>query len=210
MISIDAIVNANHIAIKSIKKTLPHASALYSYALTQHKKVSWISEGLDRRFSFLPWYDAIRLEEKKSADYTLEADMAIMELYRFFIDNSIKINKKMATALYTGFFVEYENFTSKECNGTVFAAVGKLIELGAEHQLAVEHIIKSKGLNLIRLKSLLFSKVRLIQNATVAYVEISDDDLRATGTLREDLDLISKELLEIAHVQEVQINYKEV
>ena len=208
MIPIAQIEKSHHILIKSSKETLPWASVLYSYCLTQHKKVSWVSESVDRRLLFLPWYDAIRTEDKKSADLVLDAKVNIFELYIFLTTNEIKINKKMATALYAGFLIQYENFTTTTCDGTVFAAVSELMTLGAEHQLCIEQMFQIRGLHIVRLKALLYKKVYLIENARVACVDFSDEELLATGASLEDVDNVAKDLLSIAHVQEVRINQK--
>ena len=205
MIPREQIEKSHHILIKSVKDTLPQASVLYSYCLTQHKKVSWMSEGFDTKLSFLPWYEKARSQENKSADLVLDAAIDILELYEFLIQNEIKINQKMATALYAGFLKQYKNFTSSASNGTVFAAVSELLNLGAEHQLCITSMFQNNGLHIVRLKALLYKKVSLIENACVASVSISDEELSATGASREDLDEVASELLSIAHVQEVRI-----
>jgi nanoRNase/pAp phosphatase (c-di-AMP/oligoRNAs hydrolase) len=199
------IAQSKHILIKSDKENFPQASILYSYLLSQHKKVSWYAQEKERRFSFLPWYEKIRQQKPTSVDLEIDASVEIMELYTFVNESDVKINQKMATAFYAGFLKRYANFLSSECNGTVFAVLSALIDLGAEQQLCVREMLQKVPLSLIRLKSLLYKKLQLVENATVVEVKLRDEDFAQSGASWEDMVEAGQELLNIVHVHELRV-----
>ena len=205
MINIEEIEKSKYIVINARKDTLYQASILYSYILTQHKKVSIFSDEMDNRLSFLPWLKNVKETKIISADLEISSDVEISELYELFKKNSIKINKKMATSFYAGFLHRYNNFISYECDGMVFAALSELMALGAEHKLCIEKMLQSVPLSMIRLKSLVFKNLLLEDNAQIACVSISDDDLISSGGSLEDLYEVAKELLNLVHVKEVRV-----
>jgi len=205
LINIEEIEKSKYIVINARKDTLYQASILYSYILTQHKKVSIFSDEMDNRLSFLPWLKNVKETKIISADLEISSDVEISELYELFKKNSIKINKKMATSFYAGFLHRYNNFISYECDGMVFAALSELMALGAEHKLCIEKMLQSVPLSMIRLKSLVFKNLLLEDNAQIACVSISDDDLISSGGSLEGVYEVAKELLNLVHVKEVQI-----
>jgi len=205
LINIEEIEKSKYIVIHVCKDTLYQASVLYSYVLTQHKKVSIFSDEMDDRLSFLPWLENVKEHKAISADLEISSDIEIFDLYEFFKKNSIKINKKMATSFYAGFLHRYNNFVSNDCDGMVFAALSELIADGAEHKLCIEKMLRSVPLSMIRLKSLVFKNLLLEDNAQIACVSINDDDLASSGGSLEDVYEIAKELLNLVHVKEVRV-----
>jgi hypothetical protein len=196
---------SKHILIKSDKESFAQASALYSYLLTQHKKVSLYADETDRRFSFLPWFDKLRSNLPASVDLEIDANIEIMDLYTFLQESGSKINVKMATALYAGFLKRYKNFTSEDVDGTVFAALSQLINYGAAHKECVEYLNKRVSLSMIRLQSILFKNLLLQKSAEVACVSISEVELRASGASIDDVFEAAAALLNLVHVHEVHI-----
>jgi len=205
LINIEEIEKSKYIVINACKDTLYQASVLYSYILTQHKKVSIFSDEMDDRLSFLPWLENVKETKIISADLEIFSDVEILELYEFFKKNSIKINKKMATSFYAGFLHRYSNFVSYDCDGMVFAALSELIAIGAQHRLCIEKMLQSVPLSMIRLKSLIFKNLLLEENAQIACVRISDNDLISSGGSLENVYEVAKELLNLVHVKEVRV-----
>jgi phosphoesterase RecJ-like protein len=205
IIPIDKIENSHHILIKSDEEHFPQASVLYSFLLTKQKKVSLYMENVDGKFSFLPWYEKVRSNEVKSADLSLTATIEILDLYHFLKTNGVKINQKMATALYAGFLKRYDNFISFECNGTVFAVLSELLALGAQQKLCVTEMLQKQPLSLLRLKALVYKKLLLKENARLAEVKVCSNDFEASGSSWDDMQEIAKEILHLVHVEEVHI-----
>jgi len=205
LVPLQELEKSKHIIIESHKNNFPQASVLYSLMLLKHKKVSLFSEKEEKQYAFLPWYEKLRTTEPSSADLKISADIDILELYTFLQKHGIKINAKMATALYAGFLKRYDNFLSAECNGTVFAVLSELIKLGADHQSCVDELTKKVPLSRLRLQSIVFKKVLLKKGAELAWVSLCDEDFESSGATWEDIYDIAKELLNLAHVQEVEI-----
>jgi len=205
IIPIDTIENSHHILIKSDEEYFPQASILYSFLLTKQKKVSLYVENRNGKFSFLPWYEKIRSHEVSSADLSLTITIEIMDLYSFLKTNGVKINQKMATALYAGFLKRYDNFISSECDGTVFAVLSELLALGAQQKLCVTEMLQKQPLSLLRLKALVYKKLLLKENARLAEVKVCSNDFEASGSSWDDMQEIAKEILHLVHVEKVHI-----
>ena len=65
--------NSKHILLIANNSSLANATALYSYLLTLHKKVSlYSSEPVLKCLSFLPWYEKVSDHKSMSADLVIE------------------------------------------------------------------------------------------------------------------------------------------
>ncbi|HIP19989.1 MAG TPA: phosphoesterase [Sulfurimonas sp.] len=205
-IDIEEIKNTQHILIVTSTASFANASALYSCILTFHKKVSLQNlEPLNTKLSFLPWYDKCRENQPSTAQYIIEVNTDTLELYKFFKENGIKINQKMATALYGGLLSRYDNFLSSDCDGTIFALVSTLLELGAQKKLCHDFLLLRVPLSYMRLKERLLRSLVLKDDASHAYVSICDDDLKSSNSELMDAYTIIKEFLTIVHVEKVTL-----
>ena len=205
-IDLQKIQNSSHILIVADSSSFFNASALYTYLLTLHKKVSLqTKEELPTRYSFAPWFEKVRLLSKSNAEYTLEIGKDTQLLYTFFMQNEIKINQKMATSLYAGMFEQFKAFSSKECDGIVFATLSQLIALKAEYKICSDYLLYSEPLSFLRLKSLLLGTLTLKEEANVAELFLSDKQLKESGAKLEDAYALMDEALRIVHVQEVRL-----
>ena len=206
MINIKTIEESKHICIISKSSSFANASALYTYLLTLHKKVSISSlESVDIKFAFLPWFDKIRDIVPSSADSVIEADSDAKSLYDFFISNDIKINKKMATSLYSSLLSEYKSFQKNDTDGAVFSVASKLIELGAEYKLCHEYLNNRVPLQEFRLKAILFKNFVLTNSASSVEVFISDDELESSGSQLKDVYPLLEEFLTLVNVTQVTL-----
>ena len=197
---------AKHIVLKCDADSFTNASALYSYILTEHKKVSLVCETpLAEKFSFLPWFEKVRQKVPSSADCIINVDSDVLSLYDFFQKKGVKINKKMATALYGALLLRYDLFRSSECDGIVFATASQLIELNAAHKECIENLHYCQPLASFRLQSILYKNMLLCENASVALLPVSEEDLKESGASIEDAYVIMNEVLKLAHVQEVRL-----
>ncbi|MBN2817196.1 MAG: phosphoesterase [Campylobacterales bacterium] len=206
MLDIKSIENAKHILLKTDNKSFANASALYSYLMTLHKKVTlFSSDVLPYKFSFLPWYEKCKSSIPASADLVVEVSEDSLSYYSFLQSRAVKINVKMATALYAGILLRYNNFSSQKVDGMVFASASELITAGAKYQEAQKYIVNWNSLALFRLKARVLSSMMLKENATHAELFVCNDDLAFSGASLEDAQLIADEVLSIAHVQSVSV-----
>ncbi len=203
LIPYEKFIDAKHVTIVVDNDSVACGSVLYSFVLSLHKKVTLVQkEAIAPMYQFLPWYKELREHIPASSDYVYEVSIKSMELCDFFKLHHIKINKKMATALYGALLVEYEYFSSSKVDGTVFALASELIEMGAEYKKVTHFLQNSHPLSLFRLKAKLLDSMILKENATLAQLFVSDEDLRSSGAELEDCFVIMKEVLRVVHVQE--------
>jgi len=206
IVNINEIKSAKHIVLVANNNTLANASAIYSYILTLHKKVSLHnSEPLAQKLSFLPWFEKARSTVASSADIIIEVESGSKELFEFFNAHNITVNVKIATALYCGILVEHDFFKSTTCDGTIFAISNQLITLGADYKIAKEYLLNRMPLSLVRLKAILFGNLVLTHNGEVAEVYLSDKDLKSSGASLEDAYNVMHEVQSIVHVKKVSL-----
>lgn len=243
---IEKIDKASHIVLVSHinpdADSIGSASAMYTFLLQCHKKVSWFckTETINNNLSFIPWFENIRNSFPESADLAIAFDCADKKrlgaeiecelinidhhatntnygdinllktgaistteiLHDFFKENGAKINKKMATALYSGLLDDSDAFLSDEVDGTTFARAKELIECGADYKLCNKKVVKSVSLSALRLKAAMFKNMSLHLDARVALFCVSDEDMRSTGAapweceaaLEESLNLVNLEV----------------
>ena len=204
LIPLQKIQNASHILMRVNSDSFANASVIYSYILTLHKKVSMSYEkDIDNKLSFLPWFSKLRGVSPSSADLVLDISSDSKELFLFLKEHKIKINQKMATALYAGLLKQFASFTSTQCDGTIFAMASELISLKAEYKICLDYLQKRVSLSSLRLKAILLKNLLLKDDARKAYLHICDEDMKVSGGTLEDAYLIMREVLNLVNVSEV-------
>jgi phosphoesterase RecJ-like protein len=202
----EVINKSDHICIKTDSSSFANASALYTYILTLHKKVSMVSEeSVDMKFSYLPWFDKIRDIIPSSADVIIKSNSDTKSLYEFFILKDIKINKKMATALYSSLLVEHKSFQKSTVDSSVFLLASRLIDLGAEDKKAYEYLNNRVGLNIFRLREILLKNFLLTEDGTHAKISISDKELHSSGSDISDVYPLLDDFLTLVNVKKVTL-----
>jgi phosphoesterase RecJ-like protein len=239
------IQNATHIVLVSHinpdADSIGSGSAMYTFLLQNHKKVSWFcgSDAINKKLFFLPWVEKIKTSFPLFADLVISLDCADEKrlgvevecdlinidhhitnsgygninlvrsdfisttavLYDFFKQNEVKINKKMATALYAGLLDDSEGFLSNSVDGTTFATAYELIELGADFQLCNKQVIKNVSLAALRLKSVMFKNMLLLENAKIVLFCVNNEQMMAAGAAADDCCLPLEESLYLANVE---------
>jgi len=203
LISLEAIDKAKHIVILVSNDSFADASALYTYILRLHKKVSIVSEvqTIDSKYSFLPWFDKLRDIVPSSADLVIDFDLETEPLFNLFKSNNITINTKMATALYAGLLQRFDGFISSGADGMIFADVSELIEQGADYKLCNKFIMKRVSLSTLRLKAVMLKNMLLINDSKAALFCVSDDDFKSSGSDEGEAFEIMKEGLHLPYVE---------
>ncbi len=200
----ETLLNADHCTLVVDDTTLPLGSALYTWLLMHHKKVSLVAtKKPSRKYGALPWIDKVRYEVKKSSDLVHELRCNVQELHQFFIQNNAKINAKIATALCYGYIIEYNFFTSNKTDGIIFASIAQLIDQGADFHLCKRDLVMSRSLASVRLQGYLFQTMMQKNNGTQICLYVTDELLELSGATLDDCDAIMEECLKIVHVQEV-------
>jgi nanoRNase/pAp phosphatase (c-di-AMP/oligoRNAs hydrolase) len=169
--------------------------------LQLHKKVTLVCEDdIDKKYAFLPWFDKLRMVSPSGADYILKVENE--SLLSFFNQHEVKINTKIALALYAGLLQCSNNLQAKGLDGMFFAQMSQLSALGVDHNLCVENLFSSKALSLFRLKARMFELMQLTHNASVSCFSFNIEEiLSATGASMQDIYLVMQESLSIVNVK---------
>ena len=211
MLHQQAIDKAKHIVIVLEENpTIGHlgcASALYTYVLQLHKKVSLYcpKSNFGLELHFLPWIEKVKPSYPSSSDYEI-AKYNLFEVYEFFQVNKININAKMATSLYAALLEHTQGFR-RALDGIVFALAKELVEKNADIALCTANILAHQSLASLRLKALLLSKMVLTEGASNALFELSDEDLKQSGAKVEDARACLQEALSLPTVDLAILKY---
>lgn len=212
MLTLKKIDNAKHIVIvlpdHAGVDTVASASALYSYILTLHKKVSFFSEqgSLGKNLDFLPWMDKLKSSYPSSSDIEIKLESS-EEVFTFFEKNNIKLNSKMATSLYAALIAKSEGFT-KNIVAKDFTFAETLLRSGADIESCSKNILNYNSLATLRLKAILLDKMVLKDQASTAFFELEDIDLKNSGADMSDVKSILKDALSLPTVNSVIVQYK--
>lgn len=128
-------------------------------------------------------------------------------LYRFFKENNIGINQKMATALYAGVLDRSNGFMNDEVDKNIFLLINELIEYGADYKLCNKFIMKHTSLGAFRLKAIMYKNMLLIYEARIAVFCVSDEDMKSSGAISDDCEEALEESLHLPSV-EVAVLFK--
>ena len=204
---------------------LGSASALYSYMLQLHKKVVLVSQksSFEKNLYVIPWLKKAKKELPKGVDLILTCKDIYQEnsaipvfvlnnenkdiiatvqvIYELFICLHVKINSKMATALYAGLVSKTKMFTLKNVNGIIFALAKELIELGADHQNVVKYLQKYSTLSQVRLLGKMLLEMELLDDARIAFFSVTDEMLLSFGASVDDCEEAMQKALELPTVE---------
>ena len=121
-------------------------------------------------------------------------------VYELFKRLNVRINAKMATALYAGLLEDSEGFASSSINGMTFAFAKELIELGARHHDVVKYLQKYSTLSHLRLLGAMLLDMQLLHNATTALFLVEYTTLERYGARYEDAEEALERALELPTV----------
>ena len=122
-------------------------------------------------------------------------------LYEWFVTQSIKINGKMANALYAGLIDDTRCFSDPSCTHAVFEMGHALVKAGADHSLCVNALFHSHSLASYRLKAEMLNRMKIIHDGRVALFEVDQVLLASTGALLRDCKPVVDEAMGLKTVQ---------
>lgn len=221
--------------------SLGSASALYTYILQLHKKVTFFckSKEIDQKLRFLPWFDKIKHSVASSVDLAISVDCGSKSrlgielsvdlinfdhhksndlyaqynvidseaisttqvVYNFFNYHQVRINQKMATALYAGLLDDSANFLSYKTDIKTFKMAQDLCALGAQIHTVATYIAKYLPLSAFRFKGTMMQEVRLHDSARIASFVVSQEILRRYGAHPKDCEAALEEGLYLPTVE---------
>lgn len=130
-----------------------------------------------------------------------EASSAGMVVYRLLKENSVKISKKSATALYTSIAEDTDFFRYGGIDETTFDTASDLIKSGADPQEIANKVKSRRSLAKTRLIAYMLSNFSLHVDGLVAAIIFDKKSLEKTGAKRSDTKNIVSMLRDIVTVK---------
>ncbi len=122
-------------------------------------------------------------------------------LYDLFKGNNIKINPKMATALYAGLLDDSHGFTSDKTDQRSFEMAADLVKSGADIALCSQTLFQRTSLAALRLKGLMLQNVKLLHGAMIASLMVTREMMESTGALEVDCEAALEESMHLPTVK---------
>ncbi|HQS66886.1 MAG TPA: DHH family phosphoesterase [Sulfuricurvum sp.] len=116
-------------------------------------------------------------------------------VYDWFIGQDIKINAKMANALYAGLIDDTKCFRDPKCTLKIFSIALRLLELGANHEQCVNGLYNSKTLASLRLQAEMLKCMTLVLDGRLALFEVDQELLASTGASLVDCKAVLDEAI---------------
>jgi phosphoesterase RecJ-like protein len=116
-------------------------------------------------------------------------------VYEWFIGQDIKINGKMANALYAGLMDDTKCFRDPRCTLKIFGMAHRLLELGANHEQCVDGLYNSKTLASLRLQGEMLKRIKLVLDGQLALFVVDQELLGSTGASLGDCKAVLDEAM---------------
>ncbi len=241
----EAIQNAQHIVliahINPDADSFGAASALYTHLMRLEKKVTLfcVTERINPRLAFLPWFDKMRHQFPQGADLAISFDCGAYKrlgvevtcdlinidhhksnegygtinvvdtaaisttqvLFDLFREHGIKINPKMATALYAGLLDDSHGFLAPKTDAGSFKMAAVLTEAKADISACAQALFHQNSLAALRLKGMMFEKMYLLFDARVVIHLVTREMMAASGGREVDCEAALEESMGLPHVE---------
>jgi len=241
----EAIEKAEHIVliahINPDADSLGSASAMYTHLLRLEKKVTLfcVTERVNPRLAFLPWFDKMRHQFPAKADLAISFDCGAYKrlgievpcrlvnvdhhksnecygdvnlidvsaisttqvLFDAFIEEGVKINPKMATALYAGLLDDSHGFLSPKTDARAFQMASALTLAKAENAVCAEELFHRYSLAGLRLKGMMFDRMQLLLDARVVVHLVTAEMMAASGAREVDCEIPLEESMGLPHAE---------
>lgn len=109
-------------------------------------------------------------------------------IYRLMIGLNVPIDKDMAICLYTAIFTDTGSFRYSSTTPESMRIAATLIEAGADPWKVTENVYESYAFKRIDLLGKVLSGIERSQDGRIAWVLVTEDLYRQTGTSAEDTD----------------------
>ena len=131
-----------------------------------------------------------------SLEYIEEASSASQLIFKFILDNKLKISKKIAENIYVGIVGDTDRFLHDYTTLETFELVCKLLKISKIEFTKLYPSIYSRPLSEVKFQGYIYQNLSLTDNK-VAYIKITDDiikkfnvDSAAAGNMINDLKFV--------------------
>ncbi len=198
-----------------------------------------VTERINPRLAFLPWFDKMRHQFPKGADLAISFDCGAYKrlgvevpcdlinidhhksneaygtinvidttaisttqvLFDLFHENEIKVNPKMATALYAGLLDDSHGFLAPKTDARSFKMAAALTEAKADISLCARELFHHNSLAALRLKGMMFEKMYLLFEARVVIHLVTKEMMAVSGGREVDCEAALEESMGLPHVE---------
>ena len=214
---------------------------MYTHLMRLEKKVTLfcVTEQINPRLAFLPWFDKMRHQFPKGADLAISFDCGAYKrlgvevpcdlinidhhksnemygtinvvdttaisttqvLFDLFGENEIKINPKMATALYAGLLDDSHGFLAPKTDARSFKMAAALTEAKADINVCARELFHHNSLAALRLKGMMFEKMYLLFDARVVIHLVTREMMAISGGREVDCEAALEESMGLPHVE---------
>ncbi len=101
-----------------------------------------------------------------------------------------KIDEDTATCFYTALLSDTRYFTTSSMNEEVFSVAKALVKLGANSHEIAKHFTEEKSLSSLRTLSKALASLELVNNAQIAIMKLTKEDIVATGATTPDMESV--------------------
>lgn len=112
-------------------------------------------------------------------------------LYRYFVYNSIPIDKQIATCLLTGLVTDTGNFSNPATSASALSVAADLVRRGGKLPLITKYTLQNKSLNMLRLWGKVLSGLEHNQEMDIAYTVLTQKDAEEFGISGESCEGIA-------------------
>jgi len=98
------------------------------------------------------------------------------------------ISRESAIAFYAALVSDTRNFTTKNMSRSVFEFAAKLVALGVDIAEVTQKMLHRRSLASLRILGVAIDSLELREDARIAILKISQEDLKRTGAKMSDLD----------------------
>ncbi len=135
----------------------------------------------------------------------VEADFAsaTMVVYELFKQNNVRITKEVAECLYVGFAEDTGFFSYGNLDHHALNMVLELTKCGLNMSKIAQSLKQNVPLSLVRLKGFVYEHFELLEDASISFVCIKQDELKHIGCTISDTKNIANLLLDLASVKMV-------
>jgi nanoRNase/pAp phosphatase (c-di-AMP/oligoRNAs hydrolase) len=121
---------------------------------------------------------------------------SISEIVGYFIltEYGELVDKYIATILLAGLLLGSQNFRHHNTGPKTFELAAVLLEKGADHQLVVKHLYKTKSAAQLRLLGRALEKLEAKRDINITLTSLTQTDFDSTGTSSKDLAFVFEEL----------------
>lgn len=106
-----------------------------------------------------------------------EASSTSEIIYRFFTENDIVLDDRMATSLLTGLYTDTSNFSNAATTPLAIEAASKLMAAGARHLEILRHLLRDKPIDVLRIWGILLSRLNHNKEYDVASTYLLRNDV---------------------------------